>query len=468
MIRTRYAPSPTGPLHVGGARTALFNYLFALSLNGKFILRMEDTDRERSFPEFEKDIINSLEWLGIIPDESPFKGGSFGPYRQSERFDIYASALEKLKEKELIYQCFCTTDELELLHMEQVRRRVKTGYDGRCARLTSEERARFIDEHKSFAWRFSLPSKKVVFNDLIRGKIEIDLSTLSDFVLVKSDGTPSYHLAVVVDDIAMKITHVLRGEDHLTNTGLHIALYEAMEVTPPGFGHFPLVITQEKGKISKREPYALISELRKDGFLPEAVVSYLIQLGYTPARRLVRIDELAKEFDLNKIGTSPSVFDRGMLESINKDWMVRLQPEELISRMLQEGYIKDRKIEKNAVKWIVLWAENSANLKELVSNLDLYYEAPKNLKRRYIDLSEEELKTIGKFFKSQIIEKNFIEELISYTEAKGLKKSQILRTLRIVLTGKDKGPSVYRIVELLGYKNSKERIENALKELKWD
>ena len=285
--RVRIAPSPTGPLHIGTARTALFNYLFARHAGGTFVLRLEDTDVVRSTAEFEADILEHLHWLGFEWDEGPAAGGlpergAFGPYRQMERRELYRAAAERLLAEDRAYPCYCTAEELDAERRRLEAAKLPPRYDDRCAALTAAERARFEAEGRRPAIRFRIEPGIVAFDDLVRGRVEIDAATLGgDLVIVRADGTPLYHFGVVVDDAAMAITHVIRGEDHLSNTPKHILLFRALGYPVPVFAHLPLILNPDRTKMSKRKSQTAVKDYIAEGFIREALVNYLALLGWS-------------------------------------------------------------------------------------------------------------------------------------------------------------------------------------------
>ena len=339
--RVRIAPSPTGPLHIGTARTALFNLLFARHEGGTFILRLEDTDVVRSSEAFERDIIDNLHWLGLDWDEGPGVGdtpdaGPYGPYRQMERLDRYAAAAADLRARDRAYPCYCTPEELEAERRRQEAAHEPPRYNGRCARLTPEERAAFEGEGRAPVLRFRVRPGVVAWEDLIRGRVEIDSANLGgDFVIVRADGTPLYHFTVVVDDAAMEISHVIRGEDHTSNTPKHILLFEALGHAVPAFGHLPLILNPDGSKISKRKTQTAISEYIAEGFIREALVNYLALLGWSPgtAEEVLGFDELIERFTLERVQKSGARFDRERLEWLNGQWIRRLDDDDLLDRL---------------------------------------------------------------------------------------------------------------------------------------
>jgi glutamyl-tRNA synthetase len=340
-VRVRIAPSPTGPLHIGTARTALFNYLFARRHGGTFILRLEDTDVARSSIAYEKDILDGLHWLGLHWDEGPEVAGQaargpHAPYRQMERLPSYTDAAARLIAEDRAYPCYCTADELAADRAAQQAAHEPPRYVGRCARLTADERAARVAEGRPAAIRFRIGQGSVAFDDLVRGRVEIDTSALGgDLVIVRGDGTPLYHFTVVVDDAAMQISHVIRGEDHLSNTPKHILLFRALGAPEPRFAHLPLILNPDRTKMSKRKGQTAISDYIAQGFVREALVNYLALLGWSTGteEEILSLDELAARFDVEHIQKAGAVFDRERLEWLNGQWIRRLDPEELISRL---------------------------------------------------------------------------------------------------------------------------------------
>jgi nondiscriminating glutamyl-tRNA synthetase len=341
QVRVRIAPSPTGPLHIGTARTALFNYLFARNHGGTFILRLEDTDAARSSIAYEKDILDGLHWLGLDWDEGPEVAGEgargpHAPYRQMERLPLYAAAAEQLKSADMAYPCYCTTEELAAERERQEAAHLPPRYNGRCAHLTGPERAAFEAEGRRPALRFRIREGLVEFNDLVRGNVAIDASALGgDLVIVRSDGTPLYHFTVVVDDAAMEISHVIRGEDHLSNTPKHILLFRALGHTVPTFAHLPLILNPDRTKMSKRKSQTAVDDYREEGFIREAIVNYLALLGWSTGteEEILGLDELAGLFSIDHVQKGGAVFDRERLEWLNGQWIRRLSPVEMVERL---------------------------------------------------------------------------------------------------------------------------------------
>ncbi len=339
--RVRIAPSPTGPLHIGTARTALFNFLFARHVGGTFLLRLEDTDVARSSLAYEKDILDGLHWLGLSWDEGPGVAGEeargpHAPYRQMERLPLYAEAADRLRAADMAYPCFCTADELDAERKRLEAARLPPRYSGRCARLTEAERAALTAQGRWAALRFRVGEGVVTFDDMVRGRVEIDVANLGgDFVIVRGDGTPLYHFTVVVDDAAMRITHVIRGEDHLSNTPKHILLFRALGKEVPRFAHLPLILNPDRTKMSKRKSQTAIGDYIAEGFIREGLVNYLALLGWSTGteEEVLGLGELCARFELEAVHKGGAVFDRERLEWLNGQWIRKLAPAELAERV---------------------------------------------------------------------------------------------------------------------------------------
>ena len=339
--RVRIAPSPTGPLHIGTARTALFNYLYARHTGGTFILRLEDTDQARSSIAYEKDILDGLHWLGLRWDEGPEVAGEgargpHAPYRQMERLPSYAAAAARLLAADMAYPCYCTPEELDADRKAKEAAKLPPRYVGRCAALTVEERAARESEGRRGALRFRVGTGVVGFDDIVRGHVEFDVSNLGgDFAIVRGDGTPLYHFTVVVDDATMQMTQVIRGEDHLSNTPKHILLFQALGYPVPQFAHLPLILNPDRTKMSKRKSQTAISDYIAQGFIREALVNYLALLGWATGteEEVLSIDEIVERFKLETVHKGGAVFDRERLEWLNGQWIRRLDPDDLVDRL---------------------------------------------------------------------------------------------------------------------------------------
>ncbi len=336
QMRVRFAPSPTGYLHAGGARTALFNWLLAKHSGGRFILRIEDTDRKRSTAEFLDAILEDHKWLGLVWDEGPEIGGTLGPYYQSERADTYAPFIQKLLDEGSAYRCFCSPEELDDRRSRTSQNGRDWKYDRKCAALTKEQSAERKAEGRSSVVRFRIPDGKTRFEDMVLGPVEVDHQELDDLVIARSDGTPTYNFVVVVDDSQMRITHVVRGSDHLSNTPKQILIARALGTEPPEFGHLPLVFGPDKQVLSKRRGAVAIGEYRRRGYLPEALVNYMALLGWSCGREqeFFSLDELVAEFDIAKVSRKAAAFDPEKLVWMNAQWIKRLPLPERTARVV--------------------------------------------------------------------------------------------------------------------------------------
>jgi len=372
--RLRFAPAPTGSLHVGGARTALFNYLYARGHGGAFILRSEDTDAARSSVASEAVIQEDLRWLGLDWDEGPDVGGPFGPYRQTDRRERYGLAAARLLEIEAAYPCYCTSEELEAERSQSAARGEAPKYSGRCRDLTREQRAAFDAQGRRPAIRFRMPDRDIYVEDLVRGSVHFPAGSIGDFVIVKSEGIAAYNFAVVVDDNAMAITHVLRGDEHLPNTPRQVALYEALAYPLPLFAHVSMILASDHQKLSKRHGATAVAEYREQGYLPEALVNYLALLGWSPGRdrELFTLDELVREFSLERLSKSPAVFDLAKLRWFNAHYL-RAKPLLERARLFAAWAARDPAVaampEARDEAWHLLLAEAIADHVEVLADV---------------------------------------------------------------------------------------------------
>ncbi|MGZ8566549.1 MAG: glutamate--tRNA ligase, partial [Actinomycetota bacterium] len=333
-VRCRFAPAPSGSLHVGNARTALFSWLWARRNRGTFILRVEDTDASRVTEEAFRGVLDDLTWLGLDWDEGPGVGGPHGPYRQSERGAIYGDMAERLIADGHAYRCYCTPEELEARNEAAKARGEPPGYDGRCRTLTDAERAGFVAGGRPSTVRFAMPEREWVVDDLVKGKVRWSPGQLRDFVLVRSDGSPVFLLVVAVDDMAMRVTHVVRGDDLLTAAPRNIAVIQALGGTPPAYAHLPQVVGPDRRPLSKRHGSTSVEAFREQGFLPEALVNYLALLGWSPGddREIAGLDELTQVFDLSRVSSNPAAFDVEKLTWMNNRYIQGMADDELAAR----------------------------------------------------------------------------------------------------------------------------------------
>ncbi len=482
-VRVRFAPSPTGFMHVGNARTTLFNYLFARHHGGKFVLRIEDTDTERHSEEAVKVIYEALKWMGLDWDEGPDKGGPYGPYRQSERLPIYREFIEKLKEKGLVYECYCTQEELDRMRKEQLERGEPPRYTGKCRHLTKEERERLRREGRKPVLRFKVPQDRVInFNDLVKGEIEINSRQLGgDFVIVRSNGMPVYNFVVVVDDALMEITHVIRGEDHISNTPKQILLYEALGFKVPQFAHLPMILGSDRSKLSKRHGSTSVKEFREKGYLPEAFTNFLALLGWYPkdGKEILSMEELIERFDIKDVNSAPAVFDTTKLNWMNQVY-IRSYPvdklTELVVPYLEKAGFDLSKFSRQWLEKVVeVTREYFTVLSDAPTYMEVFLKDDFDLDqeaKEFILQQPERLQVIELFYRKL---KDLEEELTQEAFKKlvkevgrelGVKGKNLFMPIRIGLTGKMSGVELPVLVELLGRERVLKRLENSLSKLK--
>lgn len=480
QVRVRFAPSPTGPLHIGGARSALFNYLLAKKHDGKFIVRIEDTDRERSGREWEENILESLRWLGLEWDEGVEVGGEHGPYRQMERLDIYREYTQKLLESGRAYRCYCTSEELE---EERERLRAKgelPRYLGRCRNLTKEQEEEYIAQGRKPVIRFKVPQgEKIIVDDLVRGKVSFDSDGVGDFIIVKSDGIPTYNFAVIIDDALMKISHVIRGEEHLSNTPRQILLYQALGIEPPRFAHISLILGKDGSKMSKRHGATSVAQYRQQGYLPEALVNFLALLGWSPEgeEEKFSLDELIELFSLDRVAKKPAVFDIEKLNWLNGVY-IRQTDVEKIARMavpyLQEsGHLPK---DEAAIDWekLVKQVSVAQNYLSKVSDITDFFaqfygeqvvlegDAAREV------LQQEQVPQVIALFKQKLqdldpVDSEGVKKMLkSITKELKLGGKKVFLPLRVALTGKTKGPELHDLIPVLGVEVCIKRVESSL------
>jgi len=352
-IRTRFAPAPTGLLHIGSTRTCLFNFLFTKKHHGRLILRIEDTDAKRSKLKYEKDIIDSLKWLGIEWEEGPDIGGNCGPYRQSKKREVYAKYLKKLLAEKKAYFCFCSQEDLEARRQYLMSIGQAPIYDGKCATLSKKEVKKNLAEGKKFVIRFKTPSKNIVFEDQVREKIEFDTSLIGDFSIARDLDSPLYNFACAIDDFEMKISHVIRGEDHISNTPKQILLQEALSFPTPKYAHLPLILGPDRSKLSKRHGAVAVSEYKKMGYLPEALVNFIAFLGWNPGteREIYSMPSLIKDFSLERVKKGGALFNIKRLDFLNA-FYIRQRPIEKLTKeclpyLIEAGLIEEKNEKKS-------------------------------------------------------------------------------------------------------------------------
>ena len=480
-VRVRFAPSPTGDLHVGNIRTALFDWAYARHTGGQFIFRIEDTDRERVTDEYIQAAIDTLKWLGLNWDEGPEVGGPYGPYLQSQRLDIYAEWAAKFLAQGDAYHCYCSSEELEARREAQRAANVAPGYDGKCRSISPEDLARYTAEGRKPVLRMRMPDGSTTFTDSIRGEVTFDHNFVPDFVLVRGDGSPLYTLAVAVDDVLMKVTHVLRGEDLLSSTPRQIRVYQAMGVQPaeyPTFAHLPFVMGQDNAKLSKRNGEVSIAWYRDRGFLPEAICNYLALLGWSPGedRENVTMQELTELFTVERVHSSPARFDMKKLEAINGDKIRLLTLDELLNRTLPflkkanviDGSDSEIAVVKSALPLI---QERIATLAEVVPMLRFLFATkfevdPDSAPKIQDDQSQAVLKKTNEVLQAVVDWDHATLESVlrvALIEEMGLKPRIAFGAVRIAVTGSHISPPLFESMELLGRDRSLERINAAIR-----
>ena len=489
-VRVRFAPSPTGYLHVGGARTALFNYLFARHNDGDFILRIEDTDRERSDIELVNAILDGLNWLGLEYDEGPVVGGNYGPYFQSERKGIYSKYIEILKEKGSLYPCFCTPEELAKRREECQKRGKPYRYDRRCRQLSKVEIERRMREGIPYALRILTPDDgETAFDDMIRGRVSFKNSELDDPIVVRSDGSPTYNFCVVVDDHLMEITHVIRGEDHLSNTPKQILVYNALGWEVPVFAHVPLILGPDRKRLSKRHGATSISAYRDDGYLPCAMFNFLSLLGWSAGedREIMSKDEIIERFSIEGISRSPAIFDVDKLKWMNGHYIREMDENEFVvlaeRQLINNGVDLDSWKEREGEQWVkqVILIEKEKMkrmtdifyLTEFFFNDELEYEA-RGVKK-HLSKPESKLMLLKVLDGLEGLDErafypadeggalDILEDVIrGVAESEGVSAGKVIHPVRVAISGRTSGPGLFEMMYLLGKKRCVERINVAL------
>jgi len=475
-VRVRIAPSPTGYLHLGTIRTALFNYLFAKKEEGAFIVRIEDTDKERSLPIFEQDILDGLKNLGLMWDEGPDVGGTYGPYRQSERKDVYKIHLQKLLDEKRAYWCYCTKEELEEQKQAMLSSGVFPKYGGVCRHLSLEEQKQKQEEGRSRVIRLAVPTNaEIEFADIIRGKISINSDTIGDFVIARDVDDPLYNFAVVVDDAQMKITHVIRGEDHISNTPRQILISRALGVPEPKYAHLPLILAPDRTKMSKRKMETSFNEYLKEGYLPEAIINFLALLGWHPEdeKEVFSLEEIIEKFSLKRVQKAGAIFNTEKLDWFNAEYIKELPLEILVQRM--DRYVPEHWKENKVLFEKALEVERPRlkKLSDFEANARFFFEP---------ESYESELLIWGKMDKKEVVEnlksaRSVIEDineksfeiralesaLMALTQEKG--RGEVLWPLRVALSGKKNSPGPFEILGVLGKEESIRRVDYALQKL---
>lgn len=483
-VRVRYAPSPTGDLHIGNARTALFNYLFAKHYNGKFIIRIEDTDTKRNVEGGEESQLKFLKWLGIEWDEGSDIGGDYGPYRQTERLDIYKKYVDELLERDLAYECYMTEEELEKEREEQRAKGQIPKYSGAHSNLTEEEKEAFRREGRKPSIRLRVPKNKTyTFHDIVRGNISIESSDYGDWVIVKKDGIPTYNFAVAIDDHLMGITHVLRGEEHISNTPRQMMIYEAFGWEPPKFGHMTLILNENRKKLSKRDQHIIqfIEQYKNLGYLPEAMFNFITLLGWSPGgeEEIFTKEELIEIFDPSRLSTSAAIFDVKKLQWMNCEYIKKADVDTVIDLALPH-LIEAGKIPKDADEETLAWAKELIALyqeqlhygAEIVNLTELFFkdEITYDEEAQKI-LNEEQVVEVLQVLADKLIhlddfvEENIKEQIKATQKETKQRGKKLFMPIRVATTGQTHGPELPKTLELLGKDIVIKRLDQVLKNL---
>ncbi|MFI3300100.1 MAG: glutamate--tRNA ligase [Candidatus Gastranaerophilales bacterium] len=484
-VRVRIAPSPSGNLHVGTARTALFNYLFAKKHGGKFILRIEDTDAERTSQEYVDNIFASLKALGLNWDEGPDVGGEYGPYSQSERFDIYPQYIQKLLKNGFAYECFCTPEELEIEKNIATTNKQAYVYSRKCENLTEEQKAELIAQGKKPAVRFNIAktqkafhdSSILAFNDLVKGELKMDTDLIGDFVIMKSNGAPTYNFAVVVDDLLMEISHIIRGEDHISNTFKQILIFEALGEKVPEFGHLGMILAPDRSKLSKRHGATGVSEFVEKGYLTDALINFVALLGWSPSdsQEIKTVDEIAQDFRIGEISSSNSIFEYDKLNWMNSHYIKMLSVEELKTRLMPylTQYDLGELTDEGFTRVIEITREPLTLLADITEAVPYFFgdlvEIDEETQAEVIDLevSQDVLKEFVKVAETfDFSEVSLHDELDKFRTAfkeKGVKPKSTMWAIRAAITGRTKGADMTATLAILGKEHVLKRVKAAIK-----
>lgn len=480
LVRVRFAPSPTGYLHVGGLRTALYNYLFAKHNGGKFILRIEDTDQSRKVEGAVENLIAALEWTGVHYDEGPNRDGNHGPYVQSERLKLYHQHATQLVERGKAYYCFCTSERLEEVRQKQTAAKLQPSYDRHCRDLPKDEAERRRAAGERHVVRMKVPlGGELTFEDIIRGTVTFSCSVLDDQVILKSDGFPTYHLAVVVDDYLMEITHVIRGEEWLSSTPKHVLLYQFFGWELPTFAHLPLLLNPDKSKLSKRQGDVAVEDYRAKGYLKEAIINFVAFLGWNPGdeREIFSLDELVKEFSLERVGKSGAVFNIEKLNWLNAQHLRKKSDAEVLAMVreyLAQSPLSNKHIDDAYLLQIIsAMRERASFVKDFVEKSPYFFEPPVEydsaiVKKRWKQETPEQMRKLIEEFAllEQPKKEDYEAALHRVADALGVGNGELIHGLRLAVSGMGIGPGLYDIVFILGKEETIRRISAAIERLK--
>lgn len=475
-IRVRIAPSPSGNLHIGTARTALFNYLFAKKEGGKFVLRIEDTDAERTKQEYIDNIFDSLKALGLNWDEGPDVGGPYGPYTQSERFDIYPKYAQILLDKGYAYECWCTNEELEQEKEEAVKNHKPYVYSRKCLNITPEQKEQYIKEGRKPSIRFKVEHKELIFNDMVKGELKFDTSLIGDFVIMKSNGTPTYNFAVVIDDMLMKISHIIRGEDHISNTPKQILIYEALGAKVPEFGHLGMILAPDRSKLSKRHGATAVSDFVKEGYLTDALINFVALLGWAPSDsvEIKTVDEIAKDFRINEISSSNSIFEYDKLNWMNGQYIKKMDISKLTDTIIPflSDYDLSELSREKLEKMVEITREPLTTLKDIQKDVPYFFgedvpldevkellttELSKNVLNKFMELAQK-----WDFNNEQELHDDLQKLRDDFKANFGYKPKETMWAIRAAVTGRTRGADMVGILTILGKDKVLRRIKNAM------
>ena len=484
-VRVRIAPSPSGNLHIGTARTALFNYLFAKKNNGKFILRIEDTDAERTSQAYIDNIFDSLKALGLNWDEGHDVGGDYGPYTQSERFDIYPIYAQKLLESGYAYECFCTPEELEAEKEEATKNKKPYVYTKKCENLTEEQKEKLRAEGRKPAIRFNIAkaqkafhdSSILKFDDLVKGELHMDTSLLGDFVIMKSNGTPTYNFAVVIDDMLMKISHIIRGEDHISNTFKQILIYEALGAEVPRFGHLGMILAPDRSKLSKRHGATAVSEFVEKGYLTEALINFVALLGWSPSdgQEIKTVDEIAQDFRIGDVSSSNSIFEYDKLNWMNGHYIKMLDIEDLKERLKPylTKYDLSEMTDAQYTRMVEVTREPLTILSDITDAVPYFFgedvEIEPKAQTEVLDteVSQNVLKEFVKQAEGWSFDEETLHEKLEAFRAQfkelGIKPKVTMWAIRAAVTGRTCGADMTAILAILGKDRVMKRVKRVMK-----
>ena len=478
--RVRFAPSPTGYLHVGGLRTALYNYLFAKKNNGTFVLRIEDTDRNRYVEGAVENLIKALMWAGLNFDEGPETGGNYGPYMQSQRLDIYKKYADELIEKGKAYYCFCTPERLKTLKEEQEKQKLpQAKYDKHCLHLSKKEFENNLNAGIPKVVRLNVEGNNTIkFDDIIREHVEFESNNVDDQVLIKSDNYPTYHLANVVDDHLMKITHVIRGEEWLSSTPKHVLLYDAFGWERPIFAHLPLLLNPDRSKLSKRQGDVAVEDYRDKGFLKDALVNFVALLGWNAGddKEFYYMDELISRFTLERVNKAGAVFDLQKLNWLNAEHLRKKSIEELLNLLkdeIQKSEFKNQNYSDNYLKLIIeAMKERVSFIKEFIDTCTYFYVTPaeyeqKSIEKNWKPETPEHLNKLKQEFTllNNPTKEDFEHALAKVSEEINVGKGKLIHPLRLAVSGQSTGPGMFDLLFILGKDEVVKRIETAIKNI---